>query len=553
LHRARVGFRSLRSRGDGEADGLKLEVNGVPVFARGAVWAPVDLRAPHSSRDTVAPILRHVVESGMNMVRVHATGTYESDAFYDLCDELGILVWQDFMFANMDYPEADPSFIEEAEREARDQVQRLGHRPSLAVLCGSSEVAQQVAMLGLDRGLADGPLYRTVLPAVIGEAGLQTPYVPSTPCGPELPFRYDRGVANYFGVGAYLRPLSDARLARVRFAGECLAFSNVPDDEALAQLDTPGGLAVHHPGWKAGVPRDAGEGWDFDDVRDHYLRLLFEVDPVALRWSDQDRYLELSRQLTGEVMAEVLGEWRRAESPCSGALVLWLKDLLPGAGWGLLDHRGEPKPALRHVRRVLAPVAVWTTDEGLSGVDVHVANEGPQALRAVLRVSLYHDYSVPIDQAREEIEVPARGSLRRSVAGMVGRFLDASWAYRFGPPPADLIVANLEDPDGAVISQAFRFPAGRPTRPLSADQLGLEAVLERVDGGRLAARVRSRRFAYGVRVRMPGLIASDGWFGVEPGAERVISLTAVGDSAGAEAPGTLSALNLAGRVAIAPL
>ena len=109
---------------------------------------------------------------------------------------------------------------------------------------------------------------------------------------------------------------------------------------------------VHHPRWKAGVPRDAGSGWDFDDVRDHYLALLYGVDPGELRRADPDRYLELSRAVTGEVMAQVFGEWRRGASPCGGGLVLWLRDLVPGAGWGVLDDRG------RHQDRVPPPSAV---------------------------------------------------------------------------------------------------------------------------------------------------------------------------------------------------
>ena len=388
----RVGFRSLAGGERLETDGLSLEVNGVRVFARGALWTPGEVSALGAGGPPLRTTLGRVAAAGMNMVRIPGTAAYESPAFHDLCDELGILVWQDFMFANLDYPETDEVFVATVTAEVRQELAALGGRPSLAVLCGSSEVSQQVAMLGLDPKLAEGALFGELLPGLVREAQLDARFVPSAPWGGDPPFRPDRGVANYYGVGGYRRPLDDARRAGVLFAAECLAFANVPDEPALADLaGASGWVAVHDPRWKAGVPRDAGSGWDFDDVRDHYLRTVFGVDAGELRRVDHERYLELGRAVTGEVMAEVFGEWRRPGSTCSGALVLWLRDLRAGAGWGVLDHRGAAKVVYHHLRRMLAPVAVWSTDEGLSGFAVHVANDGPQAVRARLRVALYSD------------------------------------------------------------------------------------------------------------------------------------------------------------------
>ena len=554
LHVARVGFRTLEPASDLLADGPELRINGTRVFARGAVWTPVSQRAPHAPAGELRRILGHARAAGMNMLRVPGIGAYENDAFYDLCDELGILVWQDFMFANLDYPEGDPAFMAVVEREAREVLARLGFRPSLAVLCGGSEVAQQVAMLGLDPALAEGPLYGELLPAAVRGAEVDAPYVPSAPWGGDLPFRTDRGVANYFGVGAYLRPLQDARRAEVRFAAECLAFANVPDEAALADLDAPGGLVTNDPAWKAGVPRDVGAGWDFDDVRDHYLRLLFGTDPVALRSVDPERYLELSRAVGGEVMAETFGEWRRTQSPCAGALVLWLKDLRPGAGWGVLDHRGAPKVAYHHLRRALAPVAVWTTDEGLGGVAIHVANDRPEALAARLRVALYRDHRRLVQEAETPLELGPHGQASLNLEEIVGRFVDVTWAYRFGPPAQDLVVVTLERPgadEPEMLSQAFRFPegTGRPLTPRPADELGLDATLRELPDGDWAVSVQSAGFAYGVRVAVPGWQLSDDAFCVEPGHERVIRLTPAGDDAG-DPVGTLTALNLTGRVRI---
>jgi beta-mannosidase len=554
----RVGFRDLAFGGSAqhsiERDGLDLHVNGVRVFARGAIWTPADLVGLSAPGSELRELLEHVRAAGMNMLRLAGTGVYENAEFHDLCDELGILVWQDMMFANLDYPLAEEHFRGLVEDELDELLDMVAGRPSLAVVCGNSEVEQQVAMLGLDPALGRDPFFAEVVPAMLERRDVDAAYVPSAPCGGDLPFRTDRGIASYYGVGSYLQPLQDTRRAEVRFAAECLAMSNVPDETMVECVaGGPAALALDGDRWRASMPRDAGTSWDFEDVRDHYLELLFGVDAAELRREDRARYLDLSRALTGEIMAEVFGEWRRAGSPCGGGLVLWLKDLMPGAGWGLLDARGTPKAALRHLARALAPVAVWTIDEGLGGVSVHVANDRRTPLTAWLRVSLYSDLERRVDETRTAVELEPHSQAEWNVESLLGRFVDVSWAYRFGAPAQDLIVTTLEhDTEHGVeqLSQAMRFPAGRPTAIESAERLGLNGETQALLDGALRLTVRSDRFAYGVRVHAPGFSADDDAFSIEPGGERSLLLRPREPTAELH-EGTLSALNLDGRVPFA--
>jgi beta-mannosidase len=538
----RVGFRSLdpgRSF-DVDAAPLRLAVNGVDVFARGAVWTPPDFVSLASDRASLERALARMRDSGMNMVRLPGTGAYESPDFHDLCDELGILVWQDLMFANFDYPVGDEEFAALVEREVRQELAAVAGRPSLAVVCGNSEVEQQAAMLGVDPALARGALFGELVPRLVDESGADAAYVPSSPSGGVLPFRLSDGVAHYFGVGGYRRPLGDARAASVGFASECLALANVPSEETLAEAELER-APVHHPRWKAGVPRDAGASWDFDDVRDWYLREVFGVAPEELRRTDPGRYLELSRAVGGEVMAEVLGEWRRPASSCAGALVLCLHDLVAGAGWGLVDAAGRPKVPLAHLRRALAPVAVWSTDEGLNGVAVHVANDRDVPLAATLRAALYRGLEVPTYRAEEQVRLEPHAHVERDLEELLGQFVDASWSYRFGPPGHDAVVLSLEGADGELLSQSFRFPSGRPLRPESAERLGLSARVDAAPAG-VEVTISTRRLAYGVRISAAGWQADDDAFAVEPGGSRAVRLRPLGDPV--PFVGSLTAVNL---------
>src|SRR6185437_3190820 len=215
----KIGFRQLDVSQD---DGFSLRMNGVPVYCRGACWTVSDIMTPGGTAESVARDLRLAREAGANMLRVSGTMIYESDLFYRMCDELGILVWQDFMFANMDYPVEDADFAANIDAEAKYQLARLSAHPCLAVWCGNSEVEQQAAMRGAPREFWRNRWFATHLPALCAEYSPGVAYVPSSPSGGSLPFHVRDGIAHYYGVGAYLRSPQELRQADVKFAAECL-------------------------------------------------------------------------------------------------------------------------------------------------------------------------------------------------------------------------------------------------------------------------------------------------------------------------------------------
>ncbi|MES2635078.1 MAG: glycoside hydrolase family 2 protein [Pseudomonadota bacterium] len=515
-----VGFRTIAI--DTSGGDFSVSVNSVAVFCRGAVWTPLDPVTLRSSAQECTAAVLQACDAGMNMLRVPGTGVYEEDHFYDACDRAGVLVWQDFMFANMDYPADDESFRASVVLEARQQLARLRPHPCLAVLCGNSEAAQQAAMGGASHELWRMPLFDDLLPAICREVAGGIAYWPSSAHGGAFPHQASEGTTSYFGVGAYRRPLDDAGRSALRFATECLAFANIPSDATLARL--PGGLAVrvHHPVWKARSPRDLGAGWDFDDVRDHYVQTLCNEDPARLRASDHDRYLALGGMAAGEAMASSFAQWRRPGASCRGAMVLMLRDLWAGAGWGLLDDAGTPKAPWYYLKRSMQPVVVLLADEGVNGLFIHAINETSRPVALTLQFDAWQGGEVQVARASRPIALEARGAISVSATELLGYFEDLGYVYRFGPMPCDVIVASLVDEGGHTVAQAFHFPGGLLAR-MQGD-VGLTASAERVDGQDVWLHVTTRRFASCVQIAMPGYEPDDNFFHLAPGGSRRIRM-----------------------------
>lgn len=534
-----IGFRDVKlDSADGE---FKLSVNGQRIFCRGGCWTPLDVVSLNASAADYRTAIAQLRNAGLNMVRLSGTMIYEADEFYDQCDRAGILVWQDFMFANMDYPESDTAFMDSVQQEASQFLRRVRHRPCVALLCGNSEVEQQAAMWGAPKKLWEPALFHEALRTIARELCPDTPYWPSSAHGGAFPHDSSEGSSSYYGVGAYLRPLLDARHSEPRFASECLAFANVPEPEALTRMSRDQALRVHHAAWKQRTPRDLGAGWDFDDVRDHYFEVLLGQSALSVRYAEHERYLALSRVVSAEIMASTFGEWRCATSRCNGALIWFLRDLWDGAGWGIIGADGLPKSAYYYLRRLLQPQALWITDQGTSGLQLHVANEGPKPLQAKVHLGIYRDGARSLATAERAIALPARGETRIAAGSLLEEFYDLSYAYRFGPPHADLVHAALLDADGTQLAEAVHLPLG--LRALGTHELGLQATAAPLDEGVQELTVSASRYAHAVSVDVTGYRADDQYFNVLPGRARKLRLHPIGARAPERVFGQVLAIN----------
>ncbi len=546
----KVGFRSVEAH-DTDREGLILRINGTTVFCRGACWTPTDAVSFHSSSDDLRAALKRVVAAGFNMLRVTGTCVYEDEEFFILCDELGIMIWQDFMFASMDFPADDPEFLQSVRLEAEQQLTMWDSHASVVVICGNSEVSQQSAMWGREREDWYPALFCTTLPELAARHCPSASYWPSSASGGDFPHQANAGTCSYYGVGAYLRPLEDARHSGVRFATECLAFANIPEDDTLAKLPGAHPLRAHNAAWKRRSPRDLGAGWDFDDVRDHYVQAVFGTDPLHLRYSDHARFLALGRQAIAEVMSSAFTQWRRPGSHCHGALVWFLRDMWPGAGWGIIDSLGEAKSPWYALRRNLQPHWLGITDEGLNGVAAHLVNETATRCHGRLRLTLYRDGRQSVGSAVRDVELAPRSATTINANDLFERFHDIGHAYRFGPLSCDLVVARFRTDDPDLERTAFFLPR----TDLHVQQRGdcvLQARAEAIAGSNdYALTVSCNGFARGVRVEAAGYSISDQYFDLEAGITHSITLQP--RKSGLKPPtGFVTSINAASPASIQP-
>jgi beta-mannosidase len=217
----------------------------------------------------------------------------------------------------------------------------------------------------------------------------------------------------------------------------------------------------------------------------------------------------------------------------------------------VIDSLGRPKAPWYALKRVLAPVGLLLTDEGLNGLDLHVVNDTPSELSGVVRVELFVRGELMVESEEQRVVVPGRSATTIEVSGMFDGFRDLSGAYSFTPPAHDVVAATFVADSGPDVPAVVHRPGGG-IRPVESD-LGLEAQVSRTDGGGWALEIATKRFAEWVVVEVPGYWPDDSWFHLPPGARRTLSLHPEVTHGSRQAPlsGEVRALNCANSVRFA--
>jgi beta-mannosidase len=352
-----IGFRTIELLTDKDEAGSRFafRVNGREIFCRGANWIPADALVSRVTAEGVEDLLRSAVDANMNMIRVWGGGFYETDWFYDLCDRLGLMVWQDFMFACNLYPSTQ-DFLENVAAEVDYQVKRLSSHPSIALWCGDNELVGALTWFDESRGDRDrylvsyDRLNRTI------ETGFKAAapdaiWWPSSPSVGPLNFgdawhADGSGDMHYWSVWHENKSFDNYRTVRPRFCSE-FGFQSYTSMPIIRQFAEQKDLNVASPVMES-HQKNAGGNERIAATMFRYFRFP----------KDFSNFVYLSQIQQGLAIRTAVEFWRSLKPHCMGTLYWQLNDTWPVASWASLDYGGNWKIMHYMVRRFFQPVAV---------------------------------------------------------------------------------------------------------------------------------------------------------------------------------------------------
>ncbi len=383
----RIGLRTLtlERHADQWGESFYFAINGVPFFAKGANWIPADTFVPRLTADNYTTLIRDAAAAHMNMLRVWGGGVYEQDAFYDLCDQYGIAIWQDFMFACGTYPAFDDAFLANVRVEAEDNVRRLRHHPSLALWCGNNELEQGLVAAewtAKTMSWADyGRLFDVLLKDVVGAEDPDRPYWPSSPHTPvgdraDL-MNPDSGDTHLWHVWHRREPFEWYRTRFDRFVSE-FGFQSFPEPATLEPFIEPEDHNI--TSYMMEYRQRSGIG---NSTIIHYLLDWFRLP------SSFENGIWLSQILQGMAIKYAVEHWRRNMPRTMGTIYWQLNDCWPAPSWSSINSLYRWKALHYMAKRFYAPVLISGLEDREAGtVAVHVTSDLLEAGSGVVRWQL---------------------------------------------------------------------------------------------------------------------------------------------------------------------
>ena len=499
----KVGIRSIEliQEPDEEGKTFIFKINGQNVFCKGANWIPADSFLPKVNYERYNKLLTSAAEANFNMLRVWGGGVYEADEFYDLCDALGIMVWQDFMYVCAGYPEEE-WFLREAEREAMEAILRLRRHPSIVVWCGNNENQWLHNVLWKIRDKVDrlygSTIYESLLSRICQSLDPTRPYRPSSPFGGEDSSGRHEGDRHNWEVWSqgidYPAYLED----QGRFISE-FGWQAPPSMELLRAYLEEQDLNPRSYAFKVHEKQTGG------------LELLRALLAVHYPVPEDLRLFVLYSQLNqGEALKTAVTHWRSRMFKTSGCLIWQLNDCWPVISWSLIDYGLNPKAAYFYVKRACQPViAPLIVKQGKA--DIYIINETDAQLDAALKFEVMTFSGEVLCDQIVKTSVPAYTSQL-----VMENKLDTL------PMKENCVLVTTLESQGKIIYQDARTVAEPKDLKLSKPKI--QATAKKIDAKTFEVTLQSQVYAKAVKIEIGDLKAkfSDNFFDLLPNRQKVV-------------------------------
>ncbi len=407
----KIGLRTVElvNKNDRIGRSMTIRVNGTDIFCKGANWIPLDALPQRQARSRYDDILSSAVLANMNMLRVWGGGQYETEDFYDLCDEKGILVWQDFMFACALYP-ATPAFLENVEKEVRHQVKRLRDHPSIALWCGNNEnlgalTEHEVSRKNRDRYLVDyDRLNEGVIGKTVAQCDPDRPFWPSSPCGGKGDYSdcwHDdsRGDMHYWGVWHEGKSFAAFYDVHPRFCSE-FGFESFPSLETIRSFADESQFNVTAPVMEHHQRHPEGNSIITETFTRYFRR------PEGF-----ENIVYLSQVQQALAMKKAVEYWRALRPACMGTLYWQLNDNWPVCSCSSIEYGGKWKLLHYMAKRFFAPVIISSFQKRSGEVEIWVINDHLNDQTAVVINTLFDFRGTLLKTEEFQVKIRATGAV----------------------------------------------------------------------------------------------------------------------------------------------